>query len=109
MMNGFIARVYGFLVGFMSFAVFGGAIYLVLNGTINTSNFGIGGGLFTALALFVYIVVIGTLSVLIHTRELAEQQLETLKQIQYQLRQLNFTSGDGQDSVEYSGPPFLIK
>jgi hypothetical protein len=94
-MNGFVAKVFGFLLGLLSIVVLGGLAIIFFSGEVVPDPFGKGSqeAWIWAIVLFlIYVLVVGSLSVLVHTRELLEEQTELLKQIQFQLQQQNSIS-----------------
>lgn len=98
-MDGFIAKCFGTLITVMSVLILAGSIFAILGGIIPYPFLESELLWFGGLAIFiVYVVIVGALSVAIHTRELAEEQVEPLKQIQFQLKQLNAIQGDASES-----------
>ena len=95
-MNGIIAKIFGFLMAFLSLTVIVVVGLAILSDNLIPQDTGIDRTYITfgtILIALVYVIVIGSLSVSIHTRELAEEQSETLKQILFQLKQQNSIQG----------------
>jgi len=99
-MNGLVAKFFGFLLSLLSLVVLFGLGFVFFSGEIVPDPFG-GQSQQTwvwAIVLFlVYVLVVGSLSVLVHTRELVEEQTELLKQIQFQLAQSNSIHGQSHE------------
>jgi len=108
-MNGFVAKVFGFLLGLLSIVVLAGLGFVFFSGEVIPDPFGKGSqeAWIWAIVLFlIYVLVVGSLSVLVHTRELLEEQTELLKQIQFQLQQQNSIS-TASATVEKREPTIL--
>ena len=106
-MNGFVAKVFGFLLGLLSIVVLAGLGFVFFSGEVIPDPFGIGSPWVWAIVLFlIYVLIVGFLSVLVHTRELLEEQTELLKQIQFQLQQQNSIS-TASATVEKREPTIL--
>ena len=85
-MNGLIAKIFGFLLSITSILALVFIVYVVAQ--VNPQALGLangGGWVLGLLSGIIYVIVMGSLAVLAHTRELAERQVELLEQIQFQL------------------------
>ena len=100
-MNGFIAKVFGVLLSILSLLVLFGSVFVLTSGeTLRNPINGEPTFAWVAVLVFflIYVVIVGALSVAIHTRELAEQQVDLLKQIQFQLNQNNVVEGSSSEA-----------
>lgn len=107
-MNAIVAKIFGFIVALMSFGFFLLVGFLILSPDISSQDLPIDRAYLTVLGVavaFIYVVIVGTLSVSIHTRELAEQQVETLQQILLELRRQNSISL-GEEQIARNDPTF---
>ena len=87
-MNAIVAKVFGLIVAAMSLAVFLVIGFAVLSDGLIPQNppvdrsIAITGAI---LGSILYVLIVGALSVMIHSRELAEEQVRLLKEISFKL------------------------
>lgn len=85
-MNGVVAKIFGLVLSVISILSIGAILYITFNLDPRALGFAYGSewilGIFLTL---IYVLIVGYLTVLVHTRELAERQVELLEEIRFQL------------------------
>ena len=99
-MSGITAKLFAFFINLQTVIVFGGLAYF-LYATDTLANPITGGSVAAWIVAFIFFILyigfVGQFVVANHTRELTEQQVKLLEQIQFQLTRINSVQGTAQE------------